>query len=74
METVNHPKHYNEGSIEVIDILKDQMSGEAYCGFLLGNILKYLLRAGHKTESPIEDYKKAQWYLTELIGVSNSNK
>lgn len=32
-------------------------------GFLLGNVWKYLWRANEKHESPLEDIKKARWYL-----------
>jgi len=58
-ETVNHPSHYNQGKIEVIDFLKDQGLGLDFC---LGNALKYICRAKHKGK-PKEDIAKAIWYL-----------
>ena len=58
---VAHPKHYNVGRIEVIDAI------EAWSlGFNLGNVIKYVARADHKA-APVEDLKKACWYLMREI-------
>jgi len=57
MDTVNHPKHYTQGRIEVIDAI------EAWgLGFSLGNAVKYIARADHKG-APVEDLRKALWYI-----------
>lgn len=61
LEKVNHPAHYNVGSIEVIDAIEDWK-----LGFHLGNVVKYVARAGHKG-SELEDLKKAEWYLQRKI-------
>jgi len=61
MSTVDHPKHYNTGRIEVIDAIEDWK-----LGFHLGNVVKYVARAEHKGK-PLEDLKKAQWYLNRAI-------
>lgn len=61
MSTVDHPKHYNAGRIEVIDAIEDWG-----LGFHLGNVVKYIARANHKGK-PLEDLKKAQWYLNRAI-------
>jgi hypothetical protein len=61
-EKVNHPSHYNQGKIEVIDAIEDWD-----LNFCEGNVIKYVARHRHKSE-PIEDLKKAQWYLERLIG------
>jgi hypothetical protein len=58
---VNHPKHYNAGKIEVIDAIEDWEMG-----FCDGNVIKYVARHRHKGK-PIEDLKKAKWYLERLI-------
>ena len=58
---VNHPKHYNTGKIEVIDAIE-----EWEMGFCDGNVIKYVARHKHKGK-PIEDLKKAKWYLERLI-------
>lgn len=60
-EAVDHPKHYNVGKIEVIDAIE-----EWGCGFCDGNVIKYVARHKHK-ENPVQDLKKAKWYLERLI-------
>lgn len=35
--------------------------------FCLGNVLKYILRAGKKTEDPLEDLLKAKYYIEKEI-------
>lgn len=69
-EKVNHPKHYNFGNIEVIDIIEDAGMSEGFC---LGNALKYILRAKHK-QNYLDDLKKAKWYLDYLIQRSDDGK
>lgn len=65
VDMVNKPDHYNHGEIECIDYLKDNMPYEAYLGYLEGNLKKYLHRWRHKGK-PLEDLKKANWYLNRL--------
>lgn len=65
-DAVNNPDHYNNGSIECIEYLKDNMSWQGYTGYLEGNCKKYLHRWRYK-QKPIEDLKKARWYLDRLI-------
>lgn len=62
-ETVNHPDHYNSRGIEVMDVIR------AFdLSFSLGNVIKYVLRAGKKhKETYLEDLKKAKWYLDDEI-------
>ena len=64
-ESVNHPKHYGgkENPYEAIKVI------EAWeLGFCLGNVVKYLSRAGKKDPAKeLEDLKKAQWYLARQI-------
>ena len=70
-DKVNHPSHYNWlkklAGVEVIDITR-------HLDFDLGNAVKYILRAGRKTEEgydnktkTIEDLKKAVWYINDKI-------
>jgi hypothetical protein len=63
VEKVNHPPHYKPGVYEVIIVI------EAHnLGFHIGNVVKYVLRAGSKPgEWELEDLKKAQWYLNRRI-------
>ena len=61
MSNVKNPKHYNTGKIEVIDAIEQWQ-----LGFCDGNVIKYVAR--HKFKGrPIEDLKKAKWYLERLI-------
>ena len=66
-DNVNHPTHYNMGSIETITFI-DQVclyyqSDEA---FSIGSAIKYLARAPHK-QNKVEDLRKAAWYLQHAI-------
>ena len=65
-DMVNHPPHYNKAGIETIDAIKAMTDG-GFEYYLQGNIMKYLWRYRYK--NGVEDLKKAQWYLTELIDV-----
>ena len=65
-DPVNSPSHYTDGGIECIDAIKASMSTEAFLGFLKGNVQKYMWRYEKKV-APVEDLKKAQWYLSKLI-------
>ena len=58
---IDHPSHYNRGKIEVIDFIEDQG-----LSFHLGNVIKYVTRAGSKGDK-LEDLKKARWYLDRYI-------
>ena len=65
-DVVNHPGHYTSGKYEVIEVIKDKMTASQFTGFLIGNIMKYIMRAPLKGNA-LQDYKKAQWYLDRLI-------
>ena len=60
-EAVNHPPHYNQGNIEVIDAIEDWG-----LDFNAGNVVKYVSRHQHKA-APLEDLKTARWYLDRII-------
>ena len=77
-DRVYHPNHYTWlkelCGIEVIDITR-------HMDFDLGNAIKYILRAGHKTEEGmtdseklIEDLKKARFYLDDKIKMLQQSK
>ena len=58
----NHPSHYCEGrKYEPIDVIEDWN-----LGFLTGNALKYISRAGRKNDE-LEDLEKAVFYLNRRI-------
>lgn len=56
------PQHYKKhpSGIECITVAE-------WYNFCLGNAIKYIWRAGHKTEDPIVDLEKAKWYIEREI-------
>jgi len=65
-DPVERPKHYNMGKIEVSDFIADQK-----LNFFEGNCIKYICR--HKYKNGLEDLRKANWYLTKLIKLSEES-
>ena len=65
-DPVNCPDHYNAGKLECIDAIEASMSPEAFKGYLKGNVEKYVWRMSYKGK-PVEDLRKAAWYLNRLI-------
>ena len=62
-DAVNHPSHYTDGKIEVIEYIEDKK-----LGYHLGNAVKYISRAGKKDPSKtIEDLEKAMWCINRKI-------
>lgn len=68
-DVVNHPSHYTSGKIEVIDFIEDKE-----LNFNLGNVIKYVARAGRKKSKgksleakALEDLKKARFYIAREI-------
>jgi hypothetical protein len=64
-DPVNSPPHYTAGGIETIDFIEAKD-----LNYRLGNVVKYLSRAGKKVDGdPIADLEKARWYLDREISV-----
>ena len=65
MDAINNPQHYggDANPYEAIKVI------EAWAlGFHLGNVVKYIARAGKKDPArELEDLKKARWYLDREI-------
>lgn len=62
-DPVNHPSHYTDTKIEVMDYIEDKGFN-----FALGNAVKYISRAGKKDKNKtIQDLEKAEWYLNREI-------
>ena len=62
-DSVDHPEHYGgaDDPYEAIKVV------EAWSlNFCLGNVIKYISRAGKKGDA-LEDLKKARWYLNREI-------
>lgn len=67
-DKVNHPSHYCDGKIEVIEFIEDKK-----LDFHLANAVKYICRAGKK-EGALwsEDIEKAIWYLERYLIVNSA--
>ena len=60
-DNVNHPDHYTQWPVEVIYLTERET-------FLVGNVLKYALRAGVKDGATYgEDMAKARWYARRHV-------
>lgn len=61
-DAVNNPAHYTShpSGVDAIVI------SEAF-SFCLGNVIKYVWRAGLKSRERLEDLRKARWYLDREI-------
>jgi hypothetical protein len=68
-DVVNHPAHYTDGGIETIDFIEAKR-----LGYHLGNVVKYICRAGKKgTNMGLQDLQKARWYLDRAIEKNEIN-
>jgi hypothetical protein len=62
-DLINHPPHYTRSGIETIDVIEAW-----HLGYHIGNVVKYISRAGHKDPTrELEDLRKARWYLDREI-------
>ncbi|WP_077297440.1 DUF3310 domain-containing protein [Virgibacillus pantothenticus] len=68
-DNVQHPSHYTHGKYETIDVIEDITSGydDGFTAHCVGTAVKYLYRAPHKHESPLEDLRKAAKYVEFAI-------
>tara|TARA_R100000458_G_C8099270_1_gene126629 strand:- start:209 stop:496 length:288 start_codon:yes stop_codon:yes gene_type:complete len=62
------PEYYRRGSIQVWDFVRDQE-----LNFHLGNVIKYVCRAGYKNDD-IDDLSKAIHYLSNEIEFRTSRR
>ena len=67
-DPVNHPEHYTRGGIECIDALTAMVTGypDPNDACLTWQVGKYIWRHPFKAK-PVEDLKKAKFYLERLI-------
>ena len=65
-EQVNHPDHYNQYPVEVIDMMQKIFGIEAVYHFCLLSAFKYRMRVGNKSYNLTDvqrDIDKEKWYL-----------
>jgi len=73
-DSVNHPEHYNQGQIETIDYIVDVLGEYDSIHYCHGNVLKYLGSRLWNKNDPVEDAKKARWYLDKMIELMTKTK
>lgn len=74
-EYVNHPKHYNTGGVEVIDMMQRIWGDEATIIFCHMNAFKYRMRMGDKPSQSLEqEMEKVRWYTNKAIEIINNQK
>lgn len=63
-----HPPvaHYDRGKVQLIDFLESGLEPAEYRGYLKGQVIKYVFRAGRKGDV-FADLEKANVYLTWLL-------
>ena len=59
--------HYTSLSVQPWDAMESWMAPAEFAGFLRGNVIKYIARAGKKHSTAMQDLNKAQHYLNKLI-------
>ena len=65
-DPVNKPEHYNMGSIECIDYIRQVLGLEGHIAYCRGNAIKYQHRAEYKGKY-LEDMRKHNWYSQKAI-------
>ena len=71
-EMVNHPSHYNHGSMECIDAIVGAYGVEEAKVFCKINAFKYLWRLGHK-DADEQEIGKIKWYLDKYVNLSKTH-
>ena len=71
-DPVNHPKHYETGKFECIDVMTEVFGVEKVKAFCQCNAFKYLYRMDRKNGT--EDAEKAIWYLNRFIKLSKEEE
>jgi len=66
-DMVNSPPHYADGKIETIDYIVDVLGDYEAISYCQGNVIKYTGSRLWKKGKPIEDARKAVWYLEKMI-------
>jgi len=71
---VDNPPHYNKGAIETIDYIVDVLGDYDAIHYCHGNVLKYTGSRLWEKGKPIEDSRKAIWYLNKMVELMEKTK
>ena len=72
MDEIRKPRHYTQGPIECIDAIESMIGEESAIDYCRAQAVKYLWRLPHKGK-PLEDAKKAQFYVDRIIEKLNAD-
>lgn len=73
-DLINKPKHYQLiGDLEAIDVIQRVLTPEQFEGYLIGNFLKYRMRAGKKDDLA-QDIAKSEWYRERANNIKSSDQ
>lgn len=64
-DEINSPSHYHGQTMDVIDVIDDFLTPKMIEGYLIGSVLKYVLR--YQKKGGVQSLKKAQWYLNRTV-------
>ena len=73
-DMVNSPAHYADSGIETIDYIVDVLGEWEAISYCHGNVIKYTGSRLFKKGKPIEDAKKAIWYLNKMVELMEKTK
>lgn len=65
-DPVTKPFHYNVGTVECIDMIKETLGPEGFVYYCQGTLMKYNHRHRYKG-NPVEDMEKAAYYLQRML-------
>lgn len=67
-----HDNHYAEMKVQPLEVMQEMLNISEFAAFLMGNVVKYHLRAGHKQGEAIsKDIDKRDRYLSWLYYLWN---
>lgn len=73
-DMVNSPAHYADSNIETIDYIVDVLGEYDAISYCHGNVIKYTGSRLFKKGNPIQDAKKAIWYLNKMVELLENTK
>lgn len=71
-DLINHPNHYETGTMECFDVILETQGWVAAMDFCACNALKYIYR--HRRKKGHEDMEKAKWYIDKWLELSEQHE
>lgn len=74
-EMVDHPSHYNQWSMEVIEMMRKIYGDERTADWCEMTAYKYAMRMGFKpTDDVMQDLDKRNWYLNKAKSIREESE